>query len=147
MARPRRRARTDGQSTVEFALAVIVFVTMLCGVFDLGRGVYENNALSEAARELARTTSVHPGSPLGTSSETSATLATQRGLVMGMGTPTYSCVDIDGSSVSGTCKPGYWVKVLVTATYSPVTPLLGLTGPFTFTATSSIQISNDLEFP
>ena len=55
-----------GQATVEFALSVIVFVTMLCGVFDLGRGVYENNALSEAAREIARTTSVHPGSPLGT---------------------------------------------------------------------------------
>ncbi|HET8784375.1 MAG TPA: TadE/TadG family type IV pilus assembly protein [Candidatus Limnocylindrales bacterium] len=136
-----------GQATVEFALSVIVFVTMLCGVFDLGRGVYENNALSEAARELARTTSVHPGSPLGTSSQTSQTLATQRGLVMGMGTPTYACVDIDGSAVSGTCRPGNWVKVTVQATYSPVTPLLGIVGPFTFTAASSVQIANDLEFP
>ncbi|HEU4673122.1 MAG TPA: TadE/TadG family type IV pilus assembly protein [Candidatus Limnocylindrales bacterium] len=136
-----------GQATVEFALSVIVFVTMLCGVFDLGRGVYENNALSEAAREIARTTSVHPGSPLGTSSETSDTLATQRALVMGMGTPSYSCVDIDGSTVSGTCKPGYWVKVTVNASYTPVTPVLGFVGPLTFTATSSIQISNDLEFP
>ena len=39
-----------GQSTVEFALAVIIFVTLLCGVFDLGRGVYQNNGLAQAAR-------------------------------------------------------------------------------------------------
>ncbi len=142
-----RRTSDRGQSTVEFALSVIVFVTMLCGVFDLGRGVYENNALSEAARELARTTSVHPGSPLGSSAETGQTLATQRGLVMGMGTPTYSCVDIDGSAVAGTCRPGDWVRVTVSASYSPATPLLGIAGPFTFTATSSVQIANDLEFP
>ncbi len=136
----RRDSGAEGQATVEFALGVIVFLAFLCGVFDLGRGVYQNNALAEAAREIARTTSVHPGSPLGSSTETSAAVTTQRGLVPGMQTPTFSCVDIDGSSVSGSCNPGYWVKVTVHSSWTPATPLLSLAGTFDFSATSSIQI-------
>jgi TadE-like protein len=133
-----------GQATVEFSLSVLLFLTMLCGVFDLGRGVYTNNALSEAAREVARVTSVHPGTPLGSSAETSAAVITQRRLVPNLGTPTYACVDIDGSSISGTCYPGYWVKVTINSSWSPVTPILGLAGTFTFAASSSIQISNNV---
>jgi|tagenome__1003787_1003787.scaffolds.fasta_scaffold20961429_3 hypothetical protein len=139
------RVRGDGgQATVEFALSVLLFLTMLCGVFDLGRGVYTNNALSEAAREVARVTSVHPGTPLGSSAETSAAINGQRGLVPNLRTPSYSCVDIDGSAVSGTCYPGYWVKVTIRASWSPVTPLLALAGSFDFAASSSIQISNNV---
>jgi hypothetical protein len=118
----------------------MVFIVMLCGIFDLGRGVYLNNALSEAAREIARVTSVHPGSPLGSSTQTATAVSGQRGLVPGLATPTYSCVDIDGSSIAGACRPGDWVKVRATTTWTPVTPFLSFLGTMTFSASSSIQI-------
>jgi hypothetical protein len=129
-----------GQATVEFALSVTVFLTLMCGVFDLGRGVYQNNGLSEAARELARVTSVHPGSPLGASAQTAAVLATQKKLIPNLQDPTFSCQDIDGSTISGTCQPGDWVKVTIHAPFTPATPIVGLIGQIDFQSSSSIQI-------
>src|SRR5581483_11967192 len=55
MITPTRPNRQEtGQSMVEFALTVIVLVTLLFGVFDFGRAVYYYNAISFAAREAAR---------------------------------------------------------------------------------------------
>lgn len=50
------RSGTDarGQSMVEFALILPVFVLILVGVFDLGRAVYAYNTINNAAREAAR---------------------------------------------------------------------------------------------
>lgn len=53
----RRRWRAShqrGQSLVEFALVLPIFVLLLFGVVDAGRLVYTNAALSQAAREGAR---------------------------------------------------------------------------------------------
>lgn len=156
--RPRSRARTDdrrraladpagralashaGQALVEFSLAFLVFVTMLMGLVDLARGVYAFNGVSQAAREIARATSVHPGVTLGDSTQTAAVLATQRSLVQDLGAPTFACVDIDGSSVSGKCVPGDWVKVTISATYQPITPVVSFLGTLTVQSSSSIEI-------
>jgi len=51
---PRRR----GQSLVEFALILPIFLVVLFGLIDLGRAVYMNSTLSQAAREGARLASV-----------------------------------------------------------------------------------------
>jgi Flp pilus assembly protein TadG len=51
---PRRRRRDGGQTLVEFALALPLFALVLFGVFDVGRFVYANSVLSQAAREGAR---------------------------------------------------------------------------------------------
>jgi Flp pilus assembly protein TadG len=45
---------TRGQSIVEFALVLPVFVLILVGVFDFGRAIYAYNTVSQAAREGAR---------------------------------------------------------------------------------------------
>jgi Flp pilus assembly protein TadG len=140
--RSRLGTRGDGQALVEFSLALIVFLVLLMGVFDLGRGIYMYNGVSEAAREIARVTSVYPGTTLGSSSQTAAVVATQKGLVPNLGDPTFSCVDIDDSAVSGSCPVGMRVKVRVVAPYSPVTPLLGLLGTWDLASTSSVTISN-----
>lgn len=53
----RRRARPQdvrGQSLVEFALVIPIFVLMLMGIFDLGRAVFAYNTANNAAREAAR---------------------------------------------------------------------------------------------
>lgn len=50
--------RTRGQSLVEFALVLPIFVLMLFGLIDGGRLVYQHSVLSQAAREGARLASV-----------------------------------------------------------------------------------------
>jgi Flp pilus assembly protein TadG len=43
-----------GQSLVEFALIVPIFVLVLVGIFDVGRAVFAFNTINQAAREAAR---------------------------------------------------------------------------------------------
>jgi Flp pilus assembly protein TadG len=51
---PRRGPRAHGQSLVEFALVLPIFVLLLFGLLDMGRAVYVNNTLSQVTREAAR---------------------------------------------------------------------------------------------
>jgi hypothetical protein len=149
----RRGGGSRGQALVEFSLVLIPFLFQLLGIVDLGRGIYTNNAVSQAAREIARTTSVHPcdaGLPctgtFGTSTQTTATIQTQRALVPGLGTPLIVCVDVTDSAPTDDagnprpCHPGDFARVTVSAPFSVVTPLLGSVAPTTFSATSHIQI-------
>jgi Flp pilus assembly protein TadG len=141
MRLPDRYQDRQGQALVEFALALIVFLVLLMGIFDLGRGIYMYNGVSQAAREIARVTSVHPGVTLGSSAETAAVVATQQSLVPNLGNPTFACVDIDDSAVAGTCRGGMRVKVTIVAPYRPVTPILGLVGTWNMSSTSAVSIS------
>ena len=50
--RPRTGRR--GQSLVEFAVILPVFVLILVGIFDLGRAVYAYSTVNNAAREAGR---------------------------------------------------------------------------------------------
>lgn len=44
----------DGQTLIEFALVLPVFLLIIFGLLDVGRLVYTNSTLSQAAREGAR---------------------------------------------------------------------------------------------
>ncbi len=137
----RRRSRDDrGQSLVEFALGLTVFLTILIGLVDLARAAFLFNGVSEAAREVARVTSVHPGATLGASAQTTAAVSAERALVPGLTIDSYTCVDLAGATVSGTCQPGDWVKVAVRTSFQPILPVLTPFGPFTFTTASSAKI-------
>jgi Flp pilus assembly protein TadG len=137
----RHAAWTDrGQSLVEFALGVSVFLTLLVGLVDLARAAWLFNGASEAARQIARVTSVHPGTSLGSSSETTAAVTSERALVPGLTVTSYACIDIAGASVSGSCTAGNWVRVSVQTSFRPVLPLLAVFGPITFTTASSAKI-------
>ena len=130
----------------EFAIAVTIFFLVLMALVDFGRAVFAYNGVSEAAREIARTTSVHPGAQtLGTSPETAQTVATQLRLVPGMAaTPTFACVDLSGTAYGSghQCLSGVdFVQVTVAASWTPATPLLGLIGPLNLTSSSTIRLS------
>jgi hypothetical protein len=56
----RRDAR--GQTLVEMALILPIFVLVLVSIFDLGHVVWSNNSLANAAREGVRFAIVHGGS-------------------------------------------------------------------------------------
>lgn len=53
-----RPSRSSGQSLVEFALVLPIFLLMIFGIIDLGRFVYMNSTVSQAAREATRVASV-----------------------------------------------------------------------------------------
>lgn len=55
--RPTRRRRR-GQTLVEFALVLPVFLLIVFGLIDMGRYVYLTSSLSQAAREGARVAAV-----------------------------------------------------------------------------------------
>jgi len=126
---------------VEFALGITIFLTILIGLVDLARAAWLFNGVSDAAREVARVTSIHPGTgTLGSSSETTAAVSAERALVPGLSVTSYACIDIAGASVTGECLPGNWVKVSVRTSFQPVLPVLSAFGPFTFTTASSAKI-------
>lgn len=136
---PRRR-QAGGQALVEFSLAIIIFLVLLLGIFDFGRGIYMYNGVSQAAREIARRTSVYPSVVLGASNESQAVVAVQQRLVPGLQAPTYACLSITGAPSGNTpCASGDFVQVTISATYRPIS-LLGFLGNIPVTASSSIQI-------
>ena len=149
MSRVRRRDR--GQALVEFSLVLIPFLWILMGIVDLGRGIYIYNGVNQAARELARVTSVHtcdesaPTCTIGTSAETAAVAATQANLVPGLGgagsTVAYSCTTVtDAALPSVDCPSDSFVKVTVTVPFSAVTPFLGGFLPSSLSSASHIEI-------
>jgi Flp pilus assembly protein TadG len=146
------RNRHRGQALVEFSLSIIVFLTMLMGIFDLGRAIFAYNGVSEAARDIARRAAVWPyeglasTTELGSSTQVRATIATQMSLVPGMhdlssGAPDFECVDIEGNpSTNSACSTGDfadYVRVTVSADYVPISPLIGIFGPITISASST----------
>jgi len=137
----RRQRHPRGQGLVEFAIAIIIFLTVFVGIVDLARGVFAFNGVAEAAREITRETSVHPGTgAIGSSAETVAMVTTQRGLVQNLSVSSYSCVDLAGAPVTGNCRPGDWVRVSVEAQFQPVLPFLTALGPIVLSSTSSAEI-------
>lgn len=141
-----RRPRERGQALVEFSLSIVIFLVLMMAIVDLGRGIYTFNGVSQAAREIARVASVHPrdpGATFGNSTEITAVVGTQKGLIPNLGNPTFACVDIEGSaglSTGGTCPTGNQVTVTVIAPYRPVTPLMGLVGTWNMQSTSSVRM-------
>jgi Flp pilus assembly protein TadG len=138
-----RQQRERGQALVEFSLSIVIFLVLMMAIVDLGRGIYMFNGVSEAAREIARVASVHPGTTFG-GPEITAVVNTQKKLIPNLGNPTFACVDIDGGpgldTTYGNCPTGAQVTVSISAVYGPVTPLMGLLGTWNMQSTSSVRI-------
>jgi hypothetical protein len=136
-------SRSRGQAIAEFALVLPLLVFFLMGTIDLGRAIYTYNGVSQAAREIAREASLHPGSPLGSSAEVQAVIAQQKALVPGMDPPIFHCYTLTNTPVpgdgSGGCAAPDVVKVEVHSKYRPVA-LLGLGNMIDIASFSSNQI-------
>jgi hypothetical protein len=148
LGRPIRHVRERGQSLVEFSLALIPFVVMLMAVLDLGRGIYTNNGVAQAAREIARAASVHqcagPCTSLTWSPEILEAVNAQKAVVPGLTTSgiTIECVDIGDNvlTVGVDCLDGYFIRVRTSVSFGLVTPLLPIPNPFTVTSTAHVQV-------
>lgn len=150
----RTKRRDRGQALVEFSLLLVPFLLILMGIMDLGRGIYTYNGVNQAARELARVTSVHqcssaPGCTLGTSTETAGVAATQQKLVPGFGgtgsTVTYACTTVKDTAVtafdpSGACPSGQFIRVTVSVPFSAITPFVSGFLPGSLSSASHVQV-------
>ncbi len=160
-----------GQGLVEFALVIPIFLFMLFGTIDVGRFVYLNSTLSQAAREGARLGSVEAsyrgsgdaacgtaGGPVCPANDgallTDITTAANRMMApFGAVDSTYmSCVlaPPDGTPPTGTwtgntCSnhaPGDVISVRVTASFEPLTPFISqLFGVRTLSGSASMLIN------
>lgn len=149
IAKRSSRNRRRGQALVEFSLALIPFLLMIMGIFDLGRGIFASNGVNEAAREIARATAVHPcdtsSCALGNSSETAAVIDAQRNLVPGLASPsssiTFACTTVSDVVVPGsTCASGDYVRVTVSVPFAAATPILSMVAPSNLVSTAHIQV-------
>ena len=166
-----RRGRARGQSLVEFALVLPVFLFMLFGLIDVGRFVFQSSTLSQAAREGARLASVEAsyrgssdpacgtsGGPVCPANDsmllTHVTTAANRMMSpFGSVSNAYmSCVlaPPGGTPPSGawtgtTCSnhaPGSVISVRVTGEYTPITPIIsGLFGTRTLAGSAAMTIN------
>ena len=159
-----RQPRPRGQGLVEFALVIPLFLLMLFGMIDVGRVIWANDALANAAREGARYASIHGDSDLARFSGPTATKqdikdqTTNYAIAGGTNivvTVCYSAVHISSSTagcsgdvaetVSGTAvtnRRGSHVTVTATATVPILTgSLLGM-GNFTVSGSSTVLINN-----
>jgi Flp pilus assembly protein TadG len=161
--------RSRGQSLVEFALVLPIFLLMLFGVIDLGRVIWTIDNISNAAREGARYASVHgssdvttcpTGPSLGTTPTTGCptwtpeskepTRIQTRNFVVGAGgTVTVSVCYYVTTACSGntdetaaTNERGSFVSVTVSSRVNLITPaLLGMTG-FDVSGQSTVVVNN-----
>ncbi|MFZ5853267.1 MAG: TadE/TadG family type IV pilus assembly protein [Chloroflexota bacterium] len=141
ITRRQRRRRSAGQALVEFALAIPIFVFLLFGLIDLGRLVYINNALAEAAREGARWGSVQGRS--GTAAGMTSIASYTAGMLAAVPSPTVTvtCQDRNLNPVA-TCRTDYFLSVQVSSQVSMFTPVIaGLVGTNTYSATSKVTVN------
>lgn len=144
--------RSRGQALVEFSLVLIPFLFIVLGIVDVGRGIFVYNSVSEAAREIARVTSVHPGADIsqqtGWSAQMQAVVSSQEALVPGL---TNSGIAIACTDMTGTVQPGPQCFVGTTGRYVQVTvsvpfnvvlfDFLPVQPTMRFTSVSHVQIS------
>ena len=172
MSRPwRRRGMTParGQALLEFALVLPLFLSLVFGVIDLGRLVYQNSVVSQAAREGARVAAVEaswigssaatcntPGGPVCPASAAALgadVLAAVNRMVAPFGPVPgadvyYSCdatTPPSGSWTTQSCAStttGSLVSVRVVLMFTPVTPVIGqLVGHVTTAGAATMAIN------
>jgi Flp pilus assembly protein TadG len=112
------RPTQRGQSLVEFAMILPIFLLLAVVIFDLGRGVYYYSAIHNAAREGARYGVVYPNDSA-TMKSKAANYAIGLGTTPADVTAGYLRNDLNGNEA-------YIVKVTVNYCFVPVTPLVDL---------------------
>jgi Flp pilus assembly protein TadG len=127
-----RARRNNGQSLVEFAIVMPLFLLLLMVLFDFGRVVYAQNAITQDARAATRFASV--------SAPQSDSAIRQRARFMAPG------VDYPDSAITGEggnfypdgTAEGSRVVVQITVQVHLVTPIVSniVGGSFTVSATS-----------
>lgn len=119
-----------GQSMVETALILPVFLLLIFGTIDIGRAVYTHTLLSHAVRDGCRVAVI-------SSRPTSQVIQTVVQAAVGANLPASNV------TVAGTRTSGSTVRVSAFVTFTPLTPLIQslLPGPLTLRASSAMIVN------
>lgn len=107
-----------GQTLVEFALILPVFLFLVVVIFDFGRAVYYYSTINNAAREGARFGVVNPTNYGGM-------VDAAKNYAIGLGTDNLNVTAGPGTTEWVGDEEAYTVKVTVNYCFVPVTPLVG----------------------
>jgi Flp pilus assembly protein TadG len=139
-----RHDQGRGQALVEFVLVFPLMLLLLFGLIDIGRLVYANNALSEAAREGARYGSVQARSANDIAGIETYTVSR----VAGIGGVTATATCIRPGQVVFACAPNDTLEVQAQVSVGMTTPVIaqlmsaaGL-NPFDLQSTASVLVNN-----
>lgn len=123
----------EGQSLIEFALALPLLLVALMGIFDLGLAFYQYNTISNVAREGARYAIAREHLPMSDSDFTAAA-SNPRSNAAAVAAAKTTGVGLDPnrlevhilSETDWTQRNswGYTVTATVTYSYTPITPLV-----------------------
>ncbi len=132
---PKRREHR-GQSMVEFALILLVALTLIFGIMQASLALYAFSFVSYGARCGARDAMVR-----GSNSTSPATVSSVQTYVQSLAFP----LDISSMTVTTTWNPnnspGGTVTVGVTYVFRPLAPFLGTTN-LTMSSTAQAVVSN-----
>lgn len=118
-----------GQSMVEFALVIPVFILLLFGILDCGRIFNAYLTIDNAAREAARAASI------GKDDSTVQSIAVNRGSSIHL-TASQVAISPGGEKSSGTP-----VTIKITYPVDFLTPVIGnIVGPLTLTNTTVMRV-------
>jgi Flp pilus assembly protein TadG len=143
------RRRTTGQSLVEFALVLPVFLLIVFGLVDAGRLIYTYNTLSNAARDGARVAIVNQSTSGTDTCDTTASTAWPTGCAIASGTLlNLSAGDVQviyrdfaDAAPCATPQIGCLAVVTVSGTFTPLTPGISLLiGGVTLSSTTKMAI-------
>jgi Flp pilus assembly protein TadG len=143
------RNERRGQSLVEFALVLPIFMLIVFGIIDGGRVVFANNDMAQSTRNVARVASTNcfqttPACDM-TAGPIAAAIVDQRSGMLVNPAWTVQCINpATGNPPTGTgtdfCKVGYFVRVTVASTMLFVTPVASSFGPVNLGSKSEQEI-------
>jgi Flp pilus assembly protein TadG len=135
-----RRRRSGGQALAEFALAVPIFIVLVFGLIDIGRLVYVNNAISQAAREGARYGAVQGRS--GTAAARTDVANHTVSLMAAVPQPVVAVSCERGGAAVTACRTNDVLVVNVSSPVGMFTPVIGqLVGTVTVSSTAKVTVN------
>lgn len=123
-----RDRRHRGQSLVEFALVIPVFLLVVCGIFDLGSAVFSYTSITNASREAARLAIVNQDQPSIENRALNQTLIAEK-TAPNVTVHFYQAKSDGTPNLAVPCTApiaaGCLAVVTFEATYKPITPIIG----------------------
>lgn len=144
-----KRATSRGQSLVEFAIVLPIFMVLLFGIIDGGRVVFSNNELAQATRSVSRIASTTCFQTTPSCSTSSGpileAIADQRGSALQGATWSIKCIDpatnvARTNSGTDVCKIGDRIAVSASAPFRFVTPVASSFGAVTIGSKTEQEI-------
>jgi len=133
-----RHHASAGQAMVEFALILLPMLLLMFGLFDVGRLVYINNAVSEGAREGSRW-----GSVAGRSNDSTDIRNQILSVMTAVPAPEVTVTCERNGSATSSCRSGDIISVTVSSPVEMITPIIGqLVGPVTVSSTSRVAVNS-----